>query len=62
MNKESKRPFFTVQSVMKIKNYSQWSGELEEKTSEDYDPYQYVYDAEDNITNDNEILIEFEWE
>lgn len=62
MNEESKHPFFTVQSVMKNKKHSQWSCELEEKTSEDYDPYQYVYDAEDNITNDGEILIEFDWE
>lgn len=62
MNKESERPLFTVQSLMKTEKYSQWSCELEEKTSEDYDPYQYVYDAEDTITNDGEILIEFDWE
>ena len=62
MNEESKRPFFMAKSLMKIKKYSEWRCELEERTSEDYDPYQYVYDAENNITNDGEILIEFDWE
>jgi hypothetical protein len=59
VNEKADRPIFITQEWTEL---TEWGYELQERESEDYDPYQYVYDAEDNITNDGEILIEFDWE